>query len=256
LTDQLIIALPDFQVPFHDPALTRLMVRFIGEVQPDKVIHVGDLIDEPEPSRWNRGAAGEYAGTLADSFETTRQWLRDLRAVYDGPFHLKVGNHDRRVQEYIRRYAPALDCFDELKLERLLRADEYDVRVEHDIFDVAPGWVCAHGDEGGFSSRAGETAMKLADSIGKSVVCGHTHRAALLAKSYGYNGRTRPLYGLEVGNAMKYGPGNAYLRKGAANWQQAFGVLRVRGSETIPEVVYVRGGGFYFGGEWFGKAGR
>lgn len=256
MTDRLIIALPDFQIPYHDPALTRLFVRFIGEVQPAAVIHVGDFIDEPEPSRWNKGSAGEYAGTLADSFETARQWIRDLRAVYDGPFSLKIGNHDRRVTEYIRRYAPALECFDEMRLESLLRADEYGVKVEHGIFDVAPGWVCAHGDEGGFSSKAGETAMKLAESIGKSVVCGHTHRAALLAKSHGYNGRTRPLYGLEVGNAMKYGPGSGYLRKGAANWQQAFGILRVRGNETFPEVVYVRAGGFYFEGRWFGKAGR
>lgn len=253
MREETIICLPDYQIPYHDAALVRTYAHFVEAVQPSKVIHVGDFMDEPEPSRWTRGAAGEYAGTLAKSFELGRAVLSELRHGYDGPIHLKVGNHDRRVTEYIRRYAPALECFDEMRLESLLHADRLGVTVEHNIFDVAPGWVVAHGDEGGLSSKAGETALKLAMSVGKSVVCGHTHRAALLPSSSGYNGRTTTIYGMEVGNAMKYGQGNGYLRKGAANWQQALGVLRVRNNKVHPQVIFVNDGGFYFDGQWFGK---
>lgn len=253
MREDLIVCLPDYQIPYHDAALVKLLAAFVGAVQPSKVIHVGDFMDEPEPSRWTKGAAGEYAGTLAESFEVGRNALADLRSRFDGPIHLKVGNHDRRVSEYIRRYAPALACFNELRLESLLTAEALGVTIEHNIFDVAPGWVCAHGDEGGLSSKAGETALKLAVSVGKSVVCGHTHRAALLPASTGYNGKTRTIYGMEVGNAMKLGTGTGYLRKGAANWQHALGVLRVRGNKVHPQVIFVEDGGFYFDGQWFGK---
>src|SRR5579884_1682518 len=93
LPEQLVVILPDTQIPYEDPALMRTFIRFIGAVKPSRVVHVGDLMDQPEPSRWNKGAAGEYAPTLAASFERTQKYHRELRDVYDGPLHIKEGNH-------------------------------------------------------------------------------------------------------------------------------------------------------------------
>lgn len=256
MSEQLIVCLPDTQIPYEDTSLMKTFVRFIAAVKPSKVVHVGDLMDQPEPSRWNKGAAGEYAPTLAASFERTRNYLREIRSVFGGPFHIKEGNHDRRVAEYVARYAPALLSLPELKMENLLGLADLEISYERRIFDVAPGWVCAHGDEGGLSSKAGETALKLAQSVGKSVVCGHTHRACLLPSTAGYNGRHSTLWGLEVGNAMAYGPGTGYLRKGAAAWQQGFGTLRVNGRKVTPFVHYVDNGSFIYEGELWGRGGK
>ena len=52
-----ILCLPDYQVPYHDARLVRTLTRLVGDLQPDKVVHVGDFLDSPEPSRWNKGCS-------------------------------------------------------------------------------------------------------------------------------------------------------------------------------------------------------
>jgi UDP-2,3-diacylglucosamine pyrophosphatase LpxH len=232
------VLLPDTQIPYHDPKMLRALFRFIGDTQPDRVVHVGDFLDAPEPSRWNKGAAGEYKGTLQKSLDVASGLLADLRAVYDGPVVLKLGNHDRRIQDYVRRYAPALDCLRNLEFEELINADRHGVEVVHGLYEVAPGWLVAHGDEGSLSRIAGNTAAGLATKFGKSVVCGHTHRAGLVPVATGYNGNVRSRWGLEVGHAMDVKQAG-YLKGGSANWQQAFGILRVKGRTVLPELVPV-----------------
>jgi UDP-2,3-diacylglucosamine pyrophosphatase LpxH len=236
---QTIVCLPDFQVPYHDPKFIRAMFRFIADAQPDKVVHVGDFLDAPEPSRWSKGAAGEYAGTLQKSLDTAFDVLIDLRAAFpSGPVVLKMGNHDRRISDYVKRYAPALGPLRALDFERLIHAGGLGVEISHGVHEVAPGWLVAHGDEGSLSRIAGNTAAGLAQKFGKSVVCGHTHRAGLVPHSTGYNGKNRSLWGLEVGHAMDVKRAG-YLKAGSANWQQAFGILRTNGRTTIPELVTV-----------------
>lgn len=232
------ICVPDTQIPYQDTRFLRELWRFISDSQPDAVVHVGDFLDAPEPSRWNKGAAGEFAPTLQKSLDQAHRLLVDLRAVYDGPVTLKMGNHDRRIADYVKRYAPALAPLRALEFESLIRADETNVTVAHGVVEIAPGWVVAHGDEGSLSRIAGQTAAGLAQKFGKSVVCGHTHRAGLVPHSTGYNGKSWTLFGMEVGHAMDIRKAG-YLKAGAANWQQSFGILRTNGKTTIPELVPV-----------------
>ena len=82
----------------------------------------------------------------------------------------------------------------------------------------------AHGDEGRMSGVPGATALKLAQQVGKSVVCGHTHRLGLQHHTTGLNGKTSTLYGLEVGHMMDMKQAS-YLTSGVANWQQGVGML-------------------------------
>jgi UDP-2,3-diacylglucosamine pyrophosphatase LpxH len=232
------VFLPDTQIPYHDAKFLRALFRFIEDSQPDRVVHVGDFLDAPEPSRWNKGAAGEYAGTLQKSLDIATGVLGDLRAVYSGPVVLKLGNHDRRIQDYVKRYGPALAPLRALEFEALIQADAFGVEVVHGLYEVAPGWLVAHGDEGSLSRIAGNTAAGLAQKFGASVVCGHTHRAGLVPVSTGYNGRILSRWGLEVGHAMDVKKAG-YLKGGSANWQQAFGILRTNGRTSIPHLVTV-----------------
>jgi UDP-2,3-diacylglucosamine pyrophosphatase LpxH len=232
------VLLPDFQVPYHDPKMVKALIRFIGDTQPDRVVHVGDFLDAPEPSRWNKSMAGEYAGTLQASLDKASNILGELRAAYGGPVVVKMGNHDRRIQDYVRRYAPALGSLRALEFEELIQADKHFVEVVHGVYDVAPGWVVAHGDEGSLSRIAGNTAAGLTTKFGASVACGHTHRAGLVPVTTGYNGKSRSRFGLEVGHAMDVRQAG-YLKGGSANWQQGFGILRAKGRTVLPELVPV-----------------
>ena len=61
-----IVIIPDTQMPYDDRKALKAMVRFIGDYQPDEVIHIGDLMDFPQPSRWNKDTAGQAEGVGED----------------------------------------------------------------------------------------------------------------------------------------------------------------------------------------------
>jgi hypothetical protein len=236
------IAISDLQVPDHDPKAIESVYRFIQYMKPDGLLIVGDEADQPEPSRWNKGYAGEYAGTLQKGLDTTHDVLAGFRdALGEGPIHLMRSNHGDRTRTYIHRYAPALGSLRGLAYENLLGLEELAITYHSAPFEFAPGWVLAHGDEGSLSQAAGGTALGLARKWGKSVVCGHTHRAGLVHHHLSLNGKVNtPLFGLEVGHLMAYGNGKSkadYLKAGSANWQQAIGMIDVQGRNVQPSLI-------------------
>jgi predicted phosphodiesterase len=232
---QRIFLLPDFQIPDQENPFIDELVNEVRRVKPDVLIHVGDYLDAKPPARWSKGYAEEYSGTLQKDIDLGVDILRRFRDVHKGkPFHLKSGNHDERIETYLHRYAPALVGLRSLDLGALLHLEELDVVLERRPFPVAPGWMVAHGHESGLSITAGGTALGLARKLGKSVVCGHTHRAGIQHDNSSVNGKvTRRLFGMEVGHAMDLRKAD-YLKFGGANWQQAWGLLEVDGRKVKP----------------------
>jgi hypothetical protein len=102
----------------------------------------------------------------------------------------------------MRKYAPAFSSLKSLEIETLLGYEALDITYLHKMHELLPGWVMAHGDEGALNRAPGATALNLAKSLGKSVVCGHTHRTGLQHETRGFYGKTHTLFGLEVGHMM------------------------------------------------------
>jgi hypothetical protein len=242
-----IVCMPDVQAPFHDKALVEKFTNFIADFQPFMLAQVGDFTDSTEISVWAEGLQLEYAGGLQDGLDQAEGILRDIRSVYDGRMVIVRSNHDDRLHRYIAKNAPGLADLRSLTIENLLHLDELNVEFSHRIVDLAPGWIMAHGDEGGLSGVAGQTAMKLARQCRQSTVCGHSHRAGITSETTGYNGTSEVLTGLEVGHFMDLDKAT-YLKRGSGNWQQAFGILRVRGGNVYPELVSVIDGHFVVDG--------
>lgn len=238
-------------MPFDDRKLVRTFIDFVGEYQPDEVVHIGDLVDFPQPSRWNKDTRGEFEGSVyKDSEDTKRRFLEPLRAVYDGPVGVHEGNHDERPRVYLEKYAPALTGTHAFDLDQLLDFDGFGVSLLPEFYNIAPGWVSTHGHRGGIrlSQIAGSTAVNAAKRFGKSVVCGHTHRLALGHYTGGYGGKATTVYGMEVGNMMDMKKAQ-YLKGGTANWAQGFGLLTIDGQHVKPEVIPVVAGKFSVDGQ-------
>jgi predicted phosphodiesterase len=242
-----ILILPDTQIPYHARREMKAVIRAVGDLQPDYLIHIGDLLDLPQPSRWNKGTAGEFEGSVFEDSETAKKvLLEEIRAVYDGPFGIHEGNHDERARTYLAKYAPALAESGAFNMETLLDFDGFGIELLPEFYDVAPGWVSTHGHRGQISlSRiAGNTAMGAARKFGKSVVCGHTHRMAIITETKGYGGKiTSQLTGMEVGHLMDQKQAQ-YLKGGVGNWQLGFGLLTVEGKSVKPEIVPITKGRF------------
>lgn len=253
-----IVVFSDTQIPFEDSRAVRGVINFIGEYKPDEVVHIGDLMDYPQPSRWTKGTKEEFEGSVyEDSEYAKKKFLTPLREMYDGPVKVIEGNHDERVRLYVEKYAPAVSGTDYFHFESLLDFDGFGIEAVRGFYEFAPGWVMTHGHLGlPLSNIAGRSAMRAANKIGKSVVQGHTHRLGQCSETYGYQGKTTTRTGVEVGNLMDMKKAQ-YLKAGSANWQKGFAILHVDGKNVTPELVPVHSNGsFVASGEVYGGKSR
>lgn len=248
------VVVADMQVPYHDKKAVASLTKFIEDVA-DGVLIVGDELDAPSPSHWQKGYAGEFSGTLQKEIDECHDVLAGFRdALGDGPIHLSRSNHTDRIRTYINRYGPALSSLRCLNYHDLLGLEDLDIVYHQQPYEFAPDWVLAHCDEGGSSQTAGGTALALARKWGKSVVGGHTHKAGLQHSHLSLNGKiNKHLFGMEVGHLMRYGNGNNsadYLKAGAANWQMATALIEVDGKRVQPTLIPI----FNSTVVWQGKA--
>ena len=242
------VIIPDLQIPHHDKRFARRLVQYIIDVNPTGVVWIGDNVDCTAPAVWNKGTAEEFAGTLQEEFDQFFDLGQSLRSGYDGWVGVHMGNHEKRITRYLKDKAPALSSLRSLKLENLMRLDELSFQGLPDHHDIAPGWITHHGDYASLSDIAGRSASNYSAKVGKSVIMGHTHRAGIVPESYGYNGRWKWRYGMEVGHGMD--PRKAGYTNGIANWQKAFGILDVwdNGKYIQPRLVYARPDGSFVDG--------
>jgi UDP-2,3-diacylglucosamine pyrophosphatase LpxH len=238
-----IVVLSDLQIPYQDNRAVTATIEFIADYKPDELWCVGDELDAPEPSRWNKGMLGEYADTLQDSIDLTNQIMSDYKQALgkNKPFYVQRSNHTDRIDTYIRKFAPAFSSLTSLKIEELLGYKKLGITYLHKMQELLPGWVMAHGDEGSLNRAPGATALNLAKRLGKSVVCGHTHRVGLQHETTGFYGKTNTLYGLEVGHMMDMSQAS-YLTSGSANWQQGIGILVQKNNKVTPFAVPIVNG--------------
>lgn len=246
-TSKTIVVMPDVQAPLHDQAMVDKFIQFLADYEPDELAQVGDFTDSTEISRWVRGKKPEFAGDLQQGFDISRYILEKIRDVFSGRFRIVRSNHDDRLELYIQGCAPGLASLRALTIENLVGFEDFGVEfIRDEVVELTPEardpWIMCHGDEGALNQVAGRTAFNLAkNKFGANVICGHTHRAGLTSESYGYNGKIRDTrYGLEVGHFMDLTKADYLKKKGVgANWQQAFGILHVHGSQVYPQLVSV-----------------
>lgn len=240
-----IVGVSDLQIPYHHPPAVKALRTFIQDWRPDEVICVGDEIDFPQISRWNKGTKGEYIGQVHKHRDKAVQVMEALKVN-----HVMRSNHGDRLQNYLKQYAPGLADDPDFQYERYMRYDQIGVTYHKAMWQFAPGWLLAHGDEGGLSQNPGETAKKLALRAGKSIFCGHTHRCGLVPHTEAYGGHhTRTIYGFEGGCLMDLKQAT-YLKSGGANWQLAFGIFFVDGNKVTPFPVFMRPNGEF---TWEGR---
>lgn len=242
-----IVVISDLQVPYHDERAVRNVASFIRRFKPDQVITIGDEIDLPQISRWTEGTPGWFEQSLGSDRDATVEILWDLQVT-----DMIRSNHTDRLYNVIMKKIPAFLALPELKFEKFMKLDELGIKFHRKPLEFAPDWIAIHGDEGSVKPTPGLTALDAARKHGKSVVCGHTHRAgqsAFTEASGGVLGRI--LRGVEVGNLMDFK--KAGYMKGTGNWQQAFAVFYVDRKTVTNTIVHIeKDGSFVFEGKRYG----
>ena len=242
------------QYPFIKKSYVESLLDYIDYVKPDSLLCVGDELDAQTISTYARGTALEFEGSLQKNIIGLKGLLKEFRSAIgrSKPFQISRSNHTARIERYIAKFAPGFSCIDSIKIENLLGYNDKDINVKYNrsLTEVAKGVLLGHGDEGRLYSQAGATALGLALRTGKSVVCGHTHRAGLMHQSFGYSAKLSKVFGMEVGHLCDLSsPGMKYT-KGYANWQAGFGILYEQDGQVKPELVpFNKDGSFIAEGE-------
>lgn len=234
------VLIPDLQVPYHDKVATANVTAFVKDFKPNLVATVGDEMDMQTISKWSRGTIMEYESSIGRDRDETCRILEEL-----GVTHMARSNHTDRLFNYVSLKAPGLLGLPELTIKKFFRMEELGITYHEDPFEIAPNWLLMHGDEGSQNSTAGITALNLAKRTNMSVVCGHTHRQAIVpfSQSYGAND-TRTIYGFETGNLMDWSKAK-YIKGGLFNWQKGFGLLYVDGKTVTPVSVPIQKDGSF-----------
>ena len=235
-----IVIIPDLQVPYHNKAAVSNISKFIKTYKPDHVVSVGDEMDMQTISRWSKGTPLEFERSIGKDRDETVRVLESLQIR-----HMIRSNHTDRLFNTVMMRAPGLLGLPELNIENFLKLDQIGTTYHKNPYQLAPGWLLMHGDEGSINQTGGMTALGLAKRAGMSVVCGHTHRMGLVHHSQSYAGSAgRTVWGLEAGNLMNYKQAK-YIKGGLINWHQGFGILYVDGNTVTPHLVPLRKDGTF-----------
>lgn len=187
-----IVVTADDQAPYHNEPLHIATCMALRELQPRKVAHLGDLCDYTNISKH-----ADHALIKADVDTCTQAGVDILvgerEAAPDAEFQILAGNHDiRPLTELLNRAERMADIHCAklpgetmrervLDLRKLWRLDDLGIEyVEnargwmHGELDLVPGprgLAAVHGDRTGKN-----VALNTLESVGRSVLMGHTHR--------------------------------------------------------------------------------
>lgn len=246
------LILSDVQYPYHDKVALKKFIDVARDIQPDHIVSIGDLIDHPSVSRWSKGNAGEYAGTLQKDIDgTVSEILRPLReACSESKFTWVRGNHCARIEDFVKKWAAPLGTLRALEVPALFGLDELAINYVHGPHRIAPNTHAIHGHEAGsYSSTPSAWDTKLTKRYGsdKSFVMGHTHQGFLINRATGFKGKVTPRFTMNVGSIMD--PNHAtYVPDGAVNWVMSFGLIHDDGKRVYPELVTMNDRGFFLNG--------
>jgi len=228
----------DTQAPFVDERAIDVTCQIISDESPDILAHLGDMVDFYSISRFDKDPtrrlllqdeieAGAY--TLGQFDQAVPQKTRKL---------LFRGNHEQRLETYIKTNAPALAGLEHLQIQNLFGLKDLGWEYITQDLELFPDFLVKHGDI--IRQQAGYTARGEMDRAWMSGISGHSHRQAL----YSYTPRRAFLHEEQapfwVENACLCAMTQEYTR-GNGNWQQGFTIIHAYdgGKILVPEFVHI-----------------
>lgn len=250
---ELVVVVGDEQEPYSDPELKQLFIDWLKCNQPDRGVHLGDLMDFPTISRHKDNP--EWAATVQECLNAGYKTLKSyVLASPSTSWELLVGNHDERLRNELllraeRMYGikPADDGTDQdevLSVKNLLHLDDLGVKFidpkggySHATTKVAPALSVRHGWLTG-----NNTADRSLDRIGHSIIVGHTHNQKITYKCvYDVDGKPHTLQAVEAGTMCKIMGGVGFAVN--PNWHNGFATATVwpDGSFNIELATFTNG---------------
>jgi predicted phosphodiesterase len=172
-----ILVLSDIHFPYQDNKALELALNYGIEKKANAIYLNGDILDFYQCSRFTKD---RRLRDMAGELQMGRDFLKMLKEMFNCPIYYKIGNHEKRYEDYLMIKAPELLGIDDFKLEQLLRFREFGVTLVKDKQMAMAGKLpILHGHEwyGGFAPPV-NPARGLFMKAKESALVGHHHRTS------------------------------------------------------------------------------
>ena len=247
---KLAVIVNDLQVPFHDVASVKAVLKFVAEVKPDALVLNGDIGDFYEVSDFDKDPARKT--NLQTELAAVRTVIDAFAAA--APKAKKFwndGNHEDRLRRYLWKH-PELASLETLTIPSQLKLAKYGFEYHPygEGFWLNRKFFVVHGDI--VRSKSSFTARAMYERYLCSGISGHTHRLG------SYYNVAHTVDGPEVFGWWENGCLCAMTPEYVQHpqWQQGFAVVHYDDGPTGRfQVVQVPvlDGMFIYGGEAYGK---
>lgn len=244
------VVIPDIQCGFrrnmvtgaleslHDRRALDVAVQIVKEVQPDRIVFLGDNLDLAEFSTKFNPTPEHYFTTQAALVELA-WWLASFRDAceYDVKIDYLAGNHclrlgkflaERANQFYGLRSADNIKGAPVLSVQNLLGLDKMDIEYHEypaGIVKLNDRLVCVHGEIA--KNAPGATVAELVKRYNYSVIQGHIHRYEVASRTI-WDASSEPtvVTSSSFGCLCKLDPGVVPGTTSLQNWQQGIGIVQ------------------------------
>lgn len=207
-----VLFLSDIHFPFQDQGCLDQIFELIKRESFDRIVLNGDLLDFYDISRFT----SKQHVPIETELDAAKAFLAQLRSIFDGHIDYTVGNHEERLELYLRTDATKLAGLKCLEIPELLNLAEYGVEFhQKDGFLLRPNFLVYHGVI--VRKHSGWSAKGELEKHGISGISGHTHRL----ESFHMTDRAGTRAWFEQGCLCTL---DAEYIVGVPNWQQGFAI--------------------------------
>lgn len=213
------VALGDLHVPEEDGYAWELACRCVEDIQPARVILLGDMVNFDPVSRW-RNAPDVVAAGLQPEIDRLHARLAELRSSVADDCRIVYipGNHEQRLEGWLMDH-PGLHGLHALRLPALLELDRFSIEfAEGGEVAILPSLLAKHGSRVRRASGASALAELQDEFFAVSVIHGHTHRLGAVYATT----RNGLVAGYENGCLCTLEP---HYLQARPNWQRGFSVI-------------------------------
>ena len=171
-----VLVLSDIHFPYHDSEAIQGALQYGKDKDVDCIYINGDMLDFYQLSFHEKDPRKT---SIPDELEMARNFFKMLRRTFlRATIYYIPGNHEYRLERYLRVKAPELLDMQEFRLDILLKCGEYGVNyIPHGSKCYMGKLLVEHGDKmrgaGGVNP-----ARTLSLRFKRPTLCGHFHRTS------------------------------------------------------------------------------
>lgn len=184
-----ILVMSDDHAPFHHQDALAFLGALKSEINPDRVVHLGDLMDSYIFSRYPKDPGAMNAN---DELKRLRKYTSKLKELFP-QLLITESNHDSRLWDRARVAGIPKGLI--IPYLTLLGADDVDWKLKRDYTLT----VDSTREQVYFCHYRIKNVIDLAKMVGCHAVQGHTHTSMGINEIATPN---RPLWGMQVGSLI------------------------------------------------------